>query len=243
MVEPLQTLIAYLSKNHNKPYGDVVMESIKTTSLVPAITESGAIASNGDDTTLHKLGLAFQECTELGKVICLKQAVILWEARKIHVCRGRDGQFSFWLNHYCPEMNRRQADRLANIVELFTSGNLDNLAKFERLIEHFKISALYQLASPSIPASAREEALLQAEGGRTITPGIANELIAKHTVPSFALDAAAGDATRTKRERSKTKTIQVEGGAKVTIRCEDGNVVNALKMALKQLERASQTTK
>lgn len=60
-------------------------------------------------------------------------------------------------------------------------------------IDKFAASALYVLAAPSTPASARAEAIARAEAGEPITYTIAKEIRQKHSLPG---------------NKSKTETVQ-----------------------------------
>ncbi|MBE9226967.1 DUF3102 domain-containing protein [Phormidium sp. LEGE 05292] len=60
-------------------------------------------------------------------------------------------------------------------------------------IDRFAASALYVLAAPSTPASARSEAIARAEAGEPITYTIAKEIRQKHTLPG---------------NKSKTESVQ-----------------------------------
>jgi hypothetical protein len=188
-----------------------------------------------DDHTLHELGLKYEAISEVGKAVSLQKALLIYRARQLFCKMGPNSRMNAWLSRYCPDLNRKQADRLAGIVEYFTKGESDKLSDFEKLFEQFRLSALYLLAVSSVPEPAREAALLEARGGKLITMGVARELIDRHTVPQLAsFDADVPTATRNRKKTGQT--IEVDGG-KVVVRSTDGDTVKILKAALKHIER------
>jgi hypothetical protein len=210
--------------------------------MLPApATSQGLPVSKSDEEELHDLGVCYLQCTELGKALSIKKAVILWKAKKLYCRRGKGSEFGHWLRRYAEDLDRKSADRLANIVEFFIAPNQDTvseLAEFEKLLDRFRLTALYRLASPSVPARAREAALAEAKSGATITPGRVVELIEEHTLP-----ALSAGTHLTPRPASKQRTTIELDGARVVIRAADGDFVKALKAALEELKRSATLTK
>src|SRR5262245_14596875 len=202
-----------------------------STSLVPigAPAAGGALVPTGpEEAVIHRLGLNYQALSEAGKAVVLEKALVVWQAKKVFNKLGRDSRFGWWLSRYAPDLVRKQADRLAAIVEYFTEGGKpEKVSEFSSQVHRFSLTALYYLASPSVPSQARLDALAEAKAGGTISPGRARELIEVHTLPKLA---ASRPATAHSPAKTKT-TIQVEGG-KVVVEATDGDFVSALKAAI-----------
>jgi hypothetical protein len=87
------------------------------------------------------------------------------------------GLFSAWL-HAEFEWSLQTAKRFMNVAQRFQN---QQFVDFD-----MAPSALYLLAAPSSPESAREEALLRAEEGELITHRVAQEIVAAHkAMPSL----------------------------------------------------------
>ncbi|MFB3041776.1 MAG: DUF5131 family protein [Candidatus Poribacteria bacterium] len=89
----------------------------------------------------------------------------------------RHGTFSDWLKAEF-DWTERTAQRLISVAEAFKSDKLSDLS--------LAPSALYLLAAPSTPKSARREALERAEHGETITHAKAKAIRAAHAAPKGA---------------------------------------------------------
>jgi hypothetical protein len=80
------------------------------------------------------------------------------------------GKFLGWLTLEFPGFGKSTAYNCMNVAKKFpTVGNLEIGAK-----------ALYLLAAPSTPDFAREEAILRADSGETITYSTAKDIVEKH---------------------------------------------------------------
>jgi hypothetical protein len=86
------------------------------------------------------------------------------------------GHFEEWLRAEF-EWTSRTARRFMAVAETFKSDNLSDLT--------IALSALYLFASPSTPASAREEALDRAREGEPITHATAKAIRGVHTQPDI----------------------------------------------------------
>lgn len=86
------------------------------------------------------------------------------------------GAFSPWLEAEF-EWTDRTAQRFIQVAEQFGEN---------RQIVGFAPSALYLLAAPSTPESARQEALEQAQAGQPVTHKEAAEIVQKHKAPPVA---------------------------------------------------------
>jgi hypothetical protein len=188
-------------------------------------------ASNEEE--LHKLGLQYGECMEAGKKLCLKRATIVYLAKRTYCRLGRDSQFSLWLERYAPDLDRKFADRLSGIIEHFCGGNSDRLSEFEPLLDRFRLTALYRLATSTVPSAAREEALAEARAGQVVTASRAQELIDRHTVPAL-LVGTGRTASKSAKRTHKTR-IELDEGS-VEIRTRTGDQLSALRRALARLE-------
>lgn len=105
---------------------------------------------------------AAQDIIEIG------QKLIEVKARLGH------GHFGDWLRAEF-EWHQNTATNFMRVAEKFTNFvNVDQIAP----------SALYLLAAPSTPNSARDEALAQAEAGEPITYSAARELVNGHRAPA-----------------------------------------------------------
>lgn len=85
------------------------------------------------------------------------------------------GSFRSWLDAEF-DWSYELAVRFMRVAETFNSVNFTDL--------RFAPSALYLLAAPSTPESAREEALQRAEAGESITHGLAREIVGNHREPA-----------------------------------------------------------
>ena len=81
------------------------------------------------------------------------------------------GGFDGWLGNEFG-WSSKTAYNFINVAEKFSLVNFTNL--------DFGFSALYLLASPSVPDEAREAALSLAESGKKITHQVAKELVEKY---------------------------------------------------------------
>ena len=93
------------------------------------------------------------------------------------------GRFGSWLETEF-DWDERTARRFMSVAE-----NLKN--KSDKLSEvDFAPSALYVLASPSTPESARDEAFARAKAGESITYKAAKDIKQKYVLPSAKLESA-----------------------------------------------------
>ncbi len=93
------------------------------------------------------------------------------------------GRFGSWLETEF-DWDERTARRFMSVAE-----NLKN--KSDKLSEvDFAPSALYVLASPSTPESARDEAFARAKAGESITYKAAKDIKQKYALPSAKLESA-----------------------------------------------------
>jgi hypothetical protein len=92
------------------------------------------------------------------------------------------GSFLDWLAAEFPQWSQRTAYRFINVYRAFTFANLASM--------EIGTSALYLLAAPSIPESARQEAIELAASGEEITFATSRAIVAYHkstsTPPSEA---------------------------------------------------------
>ncbi len=94
------------------------------------------------------------------------------------------GRFGSWLETEF-EWDERTARRFISVAE-----NLKN--KSDKLSEvDFAPSALYVLASPSTPESARDEAFARAKAGESITYKAAKDIKQKYALPAAQLESAS----------------------------------------------------
>jgi hypothetical protein len=104
------------------------------------------------------------------------------------------GQFGMWLAAEF-DWTSRTAIRFMNVAEKFS---FDNLSKL-----NFDPSALYELAAPSTPETARLEAIARAEAGEPITYSTAKAIRQKHT------------PNRAKRKRSVKQNLEIANSAPI----------------------------
>jgi hypothetical protein len=104
---------------------------------------------------------------EIGKAIAAAHALLVGDG-------GKDGKFSLWVESECGYC-RRTAYNYMNAWQRFGSlGNCATVAQFEP-------TALYALASPSVPDAAVREAVKLADRGLRITKKAADDIKRKHT--------------------------------------------------------------
>lgn len=95
------------------------------------------------------------------------------EAHRLLCVKGKDGQFTKWVEGECL-IERRTAYNYLWAHTRF-GGNCATVSQFSP-------TAMYALASPTAPEAAFKEAVKRAEKGEKISKHYADELIAKHTV-------------------------------------------------------------
>jgi hypothetical protein len=109
------------------------------------------------------------------------------------------GHFLKWVEG-CFPWNRQLANKMMNVAENFKCipGNT---------FENFQAKALYLLAAPSTPESARVEAIEKAEQGETITHKDARELVEAHKRITD-LEKALADAKSTLPDKDTKQKIK-----------------------------------
>lgn len=121
-------------------------------------------------------------------IIDLGQRLILVKEKLGH------GQFGIWLAAEF-DWTSRTAMRFMNVAENF---NCDKLSQL-----NFDPSALYELAAPSTPETARLEAIARAEAGEPITYSTAKAIRQRHTL------------NRVKRQRSVKQSLETTDSAPI----------------------------
>ena len=111
------------------------------------------------------------------------------------------GQFLDWLQIEF-EVHRGTANRFMQVAREFGSLEMSQLATFD-------ITALYQLATPSTPKAARDEAIARAKSGENITYTKAKKIKQNYTNDSIKIKKAKLEVTGTdKRIKPDSKDEQ-----------------------------------
>ena len=208
----------------------------------------------GDDTSLVVLGEINEQLEILGRECrdhfdrtrsqFLEMAVRIAAAKDLLTKNGgRGSEYPKWLARHLPEIDQKTADRWAAVARAFKL-KLDTLSTFVPLAKNFKVTALYQLAGPSVPEAARQEAIEQAKANKPITPGIAAEYVQKHTKIQYLRVENVGSHSGFPKHPTKRlfrKAIQLQAGTiRIAILHEDFR--QALTEALGALNQAESET-
>lgn len=120
-----------------------------------------------------------QRTTEIKALMKRAASDIIEIGQKLIEVKARlgHGKFGAWLEAEF-DWTERTAQRFIVVADRFTKN--DNLSAFAP-------SALYLLAAPSTPDSAREEALERAEQGEPITHQTAREIVTNHRPPQLVI--------------------------------------------------------
>ena len=188
---------------------------------------------------IRRLGHQYRALIEGEKVSLLRRAILVWKAKRQWNKIGRGSKFNGWLTDFCPDLTRRQADRLTAIVDHFLARKSDSLSDFpeetvadlQECLQQFSLVSLYALATPAVTDEVRRIALDEAKAGHTVSLARVQELIKDNSLPDI------GDpVTPAKRPTTKTKTTVVVPTGKITIEIDDLDLAGALQAALGQLK-------
>ncbi len=141
------------------------------------------------------------------------------------------GRFLDWLSAEFA-WTERTAQRFMSVAEKFGSQS-DMMSDLD-----FAPSALYTLAAPSTPETARVEAMTRATAGETITPKLAEEIKHKHTQPPTQASSTARPRTR----ESRSSSAEVTPSEKPRHRAVKQELMGSEIIAIRPFKAVQETT-
>lgn len=170
-----------------------------------------------------RIGLGIRELVNCAKSAPVALFILLWTAKRLLNRQGCQSRFNEFLQNEAPFISRKSADRFASIIEHFTKGDPEQVARLARAMNLINRTALYELAKPHVAHEARISALDFAHQGITVTKTIARQLILKN-----------GSTESPKAARFVLREFETSIG-RVTFRLANDNVDLALKEIADQL--------
>ena len=118
-------------------------------------------------------GVVEQRTLEIKELVKRTAHGVIEIGRKLIEVKGLlgHGNFGEWLSAEF-DWSHTTATRLMNVAREFTTENLHGA--------NFEVKALYLLAAPSTPKSAKEDALIHAEAGEEITFAVAKSIVDRY---------------------------------------------------------------
>ena len=127
-------------------------------------------------TRLEEIAVGIEAHTKTAAEHILYNGKLLCEAREL---LKADQEFGQWREKRLPWMSRETALRWMNAYQ---SGG-------ENLLQHnVAVTSVYLLTAPSVPESARAEALERAESGEKLTVKATEEIVARHKAELAAME-------------------------------------------------------
>jgi len=145
--------------------------------------------------------------------------------------RLEHGQFQKWVESRFP-WSYRTAKDMMNVAETFKSAIVADL--------EIQTKALYLLAAPSTPQSAREKAIEKAEQGETITHKEAKELVAAHKTIS-SLERQIADLQSTLPKEDVLLRISNLEGQLVEARSKPEKVIEVIPESHEKLKKDNES--
>lgn len=107
------------------------------------------------------------------------------------------GRFGAWLEAEF-EWSIQTAKRFMNVAAAFQN---------QQFVDFIAPSALYELAAPSIPSIARDEAIARAKAGESITYKAAKNIKQKYVSPALKLETAPKQESQVVQQSSSTNVL------------------------------------